>query len=142
MGSTASLPKAYLARTKDNGSQTIGRFKYNVFGCDTLELPWKNNAKRVSCIAAGEYICEKVGPSAKIPYPHIAVTGVDGRDGICMHRANYVRDLLGCIGIGDGLADIDNDGELDIIKSKLTFDKVMALLPDKFLLLISAPPVV
>ena len=128
------IPQVDVYRKKDNGVETIGSLTFGEFHCDTLELPYKDNQKRISCIPAGKYLCKKVGVSGHIPYPHIAITNVPNRDGICIHKANYVSDLLGCIGVGDGLADINKDGQIDIIKSGLTFDKLMALLPNEFTL--------
>lgn len=130
-------PRAFIKRAKDNGKQTLGRFLFEGFQCDTLELPWLNNQRRISCIPTGTYSCTKRAATSAIPYPHIILLNVPDRDGICLHKANYVRDLRGCVGIGDGLVDIDKDGQLDIIKSKVTFEKLMALLPEKFELLIS-----
>jgi len=126
-----------IYRKKDNGIETIGALTFGEFHCDTLELPYKDNQHRISCIPAGKYICKKVTATAHIPYEHISVTNVPNRDGICIHKANYVSDLLGCIGVGEGIIDLNKDGQLDIIKSKLTFDKLMALLPNSFSLAIT-----
>lgn len=126
--------QAIIFREVDNGIETLGTFHYDNFKCDSLELPYKDNQRRVSCVPAGKYICKKVLASSHIPYTHIAITNVPNRDGICIHKANYVSDLLGCVGVGDGLKDINKDGQLDIINSKNTFDKLMLLLPDEFTL--------
>lgn len=130
-----------IRKHPDNGIETLGKLYLSDdagathFTCDTLELPYKDNKHKISCIPPGTYHCKKVGPS-HIPYPHIAVQNVSGRDGICIHKANYVSDLLGCIGVGTGLADINKDGQLDIINSTKTFDALMLLLPDEFQLVI------
>ncbi len=64
----------------------------------TLELPWKNNEQRVSCIPCGLYDLEfrnspKYGD-------HILVKDVPGRSYILFHVANYPKDIKGCIGTG------------------------------------------
>ena len=125
-------------RNEDNGKQTIGTMQVfgststPIFDCKTIELPWKNNQKSISCFHKGEYECEKVGPTASIPYPHIWIKNVEGREGIKIHRANFVRQLRGCIGVGDKHIDIDKDGEKDVTNSTKTLDKLMAILPNKF----------
>ena len=126
-----------IVRISDNGTQTLGRLTFDGFSCDTLELPYKDNARRISCFPPGTYICKKVGATKAIPYPHISITNVPNRDGICIHKANYVSDLRGCIGVGNGLADLNKDGQLDIINSKKTFEAMMALLPSEFTLTVT-----
>jgi|SRR5690606_897467 hypothetical protein len=64
--------------------------------CYTIELPDRNNSRRISCIPEGRYQLKK------ITYPRhgeqIGLPFVPGRDGILIHAANDAkRDLLGCI---------------------------------------------
>lgn len=125
----------------DNGIETLGDMHIlnndaTIFKCDTLELPWMNNQRRISCIPTGVYICKKVNATENIPYPHISITNVIGRDGCCIHKANYVGDLRGCIAVGDSEVDINGDGQKDVTNSGKTFDKMYALLPDEFKLTI------
>jgi len=105
----------------------------NPFKCPTLELKWADNAQGLSCIPPGIYTWNKVGPS-HIPYPHIAINGVPGREGICIHYGNFAAgahiDILGCILVGSSYADINGDGIPDIVNSKATFEKLMGLLLD------------
>jgi hypothetical protein len=64
--------------------------------CKTIELPWKNNERRVSCIPEGKYILEK-RYSLKYKW-HIHVTGVQNRSLILFHPANNaIKELNGCI---------------------------------------------
>lgn len=135
--------EAKIFRNPDNGIETLGHFFFFannnavLFKCETLELPYKDNRHGISCYPCGKYICKKVGPTEKIPYPHISITNVPNRDGICMHAANYVSQLRGCTATGDGLADINKDGQLDLINSKKTFEKLMSIVPDTFNLTVS-----
>lgn len=64
--------------------------------CHTIELPWKNNAVRISCIPEGVYRLQvRYSPRFK---KHLLVTGVPGRSLILMHPANDAqKELLGCI---------------------------------------------
>ena len=64
--------------------------------CKTIELPWKNNERSVSCIPEGRYILEK-RYSLKYKW-HIHVTGVQNRSLILFHPANNaMKELNGCI---------------------------------------------
>jgi hypothetical protein len=59
------------------------------------------------------------------------VKDVPDRDCILIHAGNYNRDTHGCILLGKSFSDIDKDGYLDIISSKLTLNAVMSLIKDK-----------
>lgn len=64
--------------------------------CNTIELPWKNNERKVSCVPEGKYFLEK-RYSAKFKW-HIEVKNVANRSGILFHPANNARqELNGCI---------------------------------------------
>ncbi|MFK7048842.1 DUF5675 family protein [Flavobacterium davisii] len=64
--------------------------------CYTIELPWKQNAKRISCIPEGKYLLKKRF-SRKYQW-HFEVVGVANRSLILLHPANYaLRELQGCI---------------------------------------------
>ena len=111
----------------------------NGFTCDTLELPWLNNAPQVSCIPVGTY---KVIPRTSPKYGnHLHVTGVSGRDLILIHWGNYAAsankktgtpDIKGCILVGYGYADLDGDGLPEIVNSKKAFKALMLACPDGF----------
>ena len=72
--------------------------------CDTLELPWKDNQRRISCIPEGEYKVrlrtEKESGSRE--YLHLLVQDVPNRDYILFHRGNSAKDTSGCILVGLG----------------------------------------
>ncbi len=64
--------------------------------CKTIELPWKENERRVSCIPEGEYLLKK-RHSQKYGW-HLHLQDVPGRDLILIHPANDARtELMGCI---------------------------------------------
>ena len=64
--------------------------------CKTIELPWRNNQKRISCIPEGKYKIRKRF-SAKFKW-HLALTNVKNRSLILFHPANNaLKELNGCI---------------------------------------------
>ena len=64
--------------------------------CNTIELPWKNNETRVSCIPEGEYYIRK-RYSRKYQW-HLELLDVPQRKFILFHPANYaLKELQGCI---------------------------------------------
>lgn len=120
--------KAKLTRTYQ-GSNTLGQIE--VFNEDdevietlyTLELPWKGNKRRVSCIPIGVYTVKKHN-SPKFG-SCFWIQNVPNRSEILIHPANYTRQLLGCIAVGLDHADINRDGELDTTSSKLAMKELL-----------------
>ena len=72
--------------------------------CDTLELPWKDNQRRISCIPEGEYKARLrlARESATRDYLHLLVQDVPNRYWILFHRGNSSKDTRGCILVGLG----------------------------------------
>lgn len=63
----------------------------------TIELPWKNNEKRKSCIPEGRYLLKEFH-SKKHGFV-LEVCDVPNRSAILIHKANDAKkQLLGCIG--------------------------------------------
>jgi hypothetical protein len=73
----------------------------------SLELPWKDNARNVSCIPVGEYDCAHMY-SPRFLRRLYRVLEVPGRDGILFHSGNVAGDksiglrseVEGCILLG------------------------------------------
>ena len=64
--------------------------------CYTIELPWRNNEKSVSCIPEGRYFIRK-RYSQKFKW-HLEVVDVNNRSYILFHPANNaLQELNGCI---------------------------------------------
>ena len=64
--------------------------------CNTIELPWKNNETRVSCIPEGNYFIKK-RYSQKFQW-HLEIENVQNRSLILFHPANNaLQELNGCI---------------------------------------------
>lgn len=64
--------------------------------CHTIELPWKDNKPKISCIPEGEYFITK-RYSRKFGW-HLELLQVHNRSLILFHPANNAqRELQGCI---------------------------------------------
>ena len=117
--------KGYLIRTakgedQTNGLLTIFDGPQKIFECYTLELPWIENVKNISCIRGNgnTYLAKYYkSPSKGDVY---LLDYVQGRSYIEIHVVNYVKSLRGCIGVGKTLADINGDGLLDTTSSRDT----------------------
>lgn len=70
--------------------------------CHTLELPWKENKRSISCIPAGEYEARIRLPreSGTRNYIHLLVKDVPNRSYILVHIGNTTKDTKGCILVG------------------------------------------
>jgi hypothetical protein len=112
-----------------------------VFECKTLELPWKENQRNISCIPPGpgekaEYMVVKMQPTVKRNYVYFHVLDVPGRDAILWHPGNYTSQILGCQLHGEEFTDLNKDGIADVTNTTATLKILAAILPDKFKLTI------
>lgn len=103
----------------------------------TVERPWLNNRVRESCIPEGIYTLEKryspvVKRSTSGEFEEgYEVTDVTGRTYIMIHPANWVGDVIGCIGVGLAYGIMnDRSGKPanSVMSSREAFRRVMALL--------------
>lgn len=102
---------------------TIGRLSFDGFKCFTLELPWRENARGVSCIPGGEYIARKRRSPSNGDV--LEFEGVPNRSYIQLHAGNYTRQVRGCILVGDSVRYIDDDSVPDVTNSKKTLKKLL-----------------
>ncbi len=86
----------------------------------TLEPPWVDNQKNISCIPKGEYQCESVN-TERFGYTFM-VKDVPNRTGILFHKGNYEDDTAGCILVGE---QFENDG---VLASRAGYREFMARL--------------
>ena len=89
--------------------------------CDTLENPYLNNQKNISCIPEGQYKVRlrTARESATKDYLHLLVQDVPDRSLILFHSGNTAKDTRGCVLVGIGT-------EQDFVKnSRLAMDLLM-----------------
>ena len=113
---------------------TIGRITHdNSFICYSLERPWLNNEKNISCVPAGVYDLQRYD-SARFKDCFsltcfnlgVGLTENFQRTYILIHAANRVSDLHGCIAPGLGIS-----GYLDewvTVDSRKALDKLRTLI--------------
>ena len=101
---------------------TIGKLYLNgEWLCDTLENPYLDNQRNISCIPAGEYPARLrvARESATKDYLHLLVMDVPNRDLILFHIGNTAKDTRGCVLVGIGT-------EQDLVKnSRLAMELLM-----------------
>ncbi len=97
------LERAYF---KEGTNGTL--FCSHKFLCHTIELPWMDNKRNISCIPEGIYeVVPRFSPKHQ---HHLMLKGVEKRNLILIHPANEaLKELEGCIapvssltGIGKG----------------------------------------
>lgn len=125
-----------IERKRKEETQTIGELTVYanrtkpIFFCVTMELEEDCNAVRDDAIPIGLY--DVVRRYSKKYGWHFHVLDVPNRSLILIHEANYSSQLLGCIGVGEKISDINKDGLDDITNSRATKRKLLRLLPEKF----------
>jgi len=96
--------KAIVRRGKPTEYGTPGRMVTEAgFACDTLELPWKDNQRGISCIKADSY---NAWPwqSPSMGRMVIRLEDKNGRKDCLIHNGNFA---------GDQTIDEDHDGQPD-----------------------------
>lgn len=120
------LERVYLA------DRTLGSiYRNGELICKTLELPWKDNKRGISCIPETSYLVIKQIPKPDRPYPYFRLPNVPGRSGILIHRGTNPTHSKGCILVARRFKDIETDfPSLAESADKLTW--MTNNLPDSF----------
>ncbi|MEC3875839.1 DUF5675 family protein [Chryseobacterium salviniae] len=88
-----------IERKMSSDKCTMGYLSINKKAvCYTLELPWENNAKNISCIPAGSY--KGILRYDKSDGWRIQLENVPDRDGVQIHMGNYTKQIKGCVLVG------------------------------------------
>lgn len=122
------MKKLRLIRTQQNEKQTLGILQISDnnkldYYFHSLELPWKDNKRGVSCIPEGRYRVKK--RFSQKYGEHLHVMDVPDRDMILIHRGNFNYQTMGCILVGTGLSDINGDGLLDVTNSRAAMQELL-----------------
>ena len=111
-----------LQRVNDEHQCTLGVI-YNQRGdilCFTLENPWHDNRRNISCIPEGDY---EVKPYSSPKYREVwELQNVKDRSKILIHAGNFEEDTHGCILVGRAIKDYN--GQKMITNSQLTLNKL------------------
>lgn len=88
--------KATLNRETTGDEGTFGVLVFRRWHCQTLELPWRGNARNLSCILPGVYLCRMgtmsrtVGGRRRL----YLILNTPGRIGVFIHAGNRAGDVL------------------------------------------------
>ena len=118
-----------LRRLDQNDLATFGQLvdAEENFVAVTLEEPWKNNARAISCVPAGTYQAHRrVASENRHHYDVFELEKVPDRTAVQIHIGNTVKDTEGCILLGSNLGVVD--GLHGITGSAAAFRKFMSLL--------------
>jgi hypothetical protein len=102
------------------------------FICFSMEREWRNNQPNVSCVPEGQYaLIEHYSPSFGETYALLnhdlgvgVYPGESHRSLILIHKANWVRQLEGCIAPGTVIGTLDD--EWAVRRSGEAYEKVIA----------------
>ena len=99
-----------------------------LFECKSLELPWKDNKRRESCIPEGVYKAQRhISPNFG---KSIWIRDVPDRSEILMHVGNFIASAMpdpesdGCPLVGEQFMDISGYGYNDLTKSAITIQRI------------------
>ena len=121
--------KVTLCRLSRSDQGTEGILLAGNFNCNTLELPWRDNVRRLSCIPPGEYDVE-IRNSNK--YGRVYwVRKVPERTYILIHSGNFAGDetkgfkthVMGCILLGQKMGFLG--GQRAVLNSRITVRRFM-----------------
>lgn len=127
--------KLELIRTENSDTHTLGilrEYVSDVEICRTIERPWLDNMKEISCIPADRTYT--VVPDDTGKHQGFKILDVEGRTNIEIHSANWAVQLNGCIAVGDAVKD-SADGRM-VTNSKKTLDMLKSRYPEGFELFI------
>jgi hypothetical protein len=115
-----------------NGADKL--FEFRTIELPMFTVPMKLNSPCINCIPEDTYSVTKIYSPTKGRC--FQVHDVPGRTAILIHKGNYATgkkvDTQGCILVGSGFEDRNNDGNLDVVDSGTTLTKLLEILPNEF----------
>lgn len=111
--------KVLIERQVSDDQGTFGRLSVGDWSCFTGELPWRDNARGMSCIPPGKYRASMVYVPKFKRFCYLVLPTAP-RVGILMHAATWMGDtqkgykthLQGCIALGERLGVIEGQKAL------------------------------
>jgi len=136
------MKEVHLTRYGYTPTGTFGELEVDGKTWATVERPWADNKRNISCIPVGTYTI-KLGtfyrntPDPSDDYPVYEVIDVPGRSLIKIHIANTMWDVKGCIGLGKSFGFVKKSWA--VIKSKDAYTEFMKAMEgeEKALLIVS-----
>jgi len=123
------MDRAEIFRLKRSDQGTEGLLVTGNFNCRTLELPWRDNQRQISCIPPGVY---DVDIRLSNKYGRVYwVRKVPNRTYILIHSGNYAGDkskgfkthVMGCILLGKESGTLS--GQVAVLNSRITVRNFM-----------------
>ncbi|MEM6785132.1 MAG: DUF5675 family protein [Bacteroidota bacterium] len=109
----------------------------------SLEPPWVDRDgdgvrdRGVSCIPPGTYRAVPHGWGRDARWTRFdqvwRLEGVPGGTAILVHALNFPWQTRGCVGLGEGLGDLDGDGRPDLVSSQAAIRAVRAAVRRRWL---------
>lgn len=137
-------PEATLGRVIDESGKEICQMleRPRIFeGKENLSDNVDTKINESCCIPEGEYLVDR-NYSFKFKKMMWQITGVNGREGIRIHCANYVHQLLGCIATATKIIDMGVDQKPEnryfAKDSQLAMQRFSKVANDKFKLKITS----
>jgi len=129
------MKRARIRRGLSSDQGTFGKLSFGDSFVYTLELPWRNNVRRMSCVPTGSYRCDLI-TSPRFGRCYL-LDRVPGRSEVLIHAANFGGDitlgwdthLQGCIAPCERIGKLWNrKGKLQTagLVSRPAVDKLMA----------------
>jgi len=122
-----------INRGTDTPHQNLGTIELFIddvlhFAAVKLELPYKDNKRRISSIKKGRYLADIYYSKSKGRV--LLLKNVENRTYIEVHAGNYYTQILGCVIIGRRFKFINKDKVLDIAESKETLNALLSYIDD------------
>ncbi len=96
----------------------------------TIERPWLNNERNISCIPAGTYTTRFVPRSASGKYRRVYhLLDVPQRGGILIHNGNLVSHSKGCLILGTKTGNLA--GKPAVLGSKVAMRKLVSIIGEE-----------
>ena len=129
------MKDVYLFRIRRHDQGTEGQLFIEGFNCYSLELPWRNNQRSISCIPPNTYDCIiRQSPRFGTIY---WILKVPDRTYVLIHSGNFAGDVTkgfktnveGCILLGKKMGYLY--GQRAVLNSRLTIRRFMNHMENK-----------